>query len=240
MAKYLFLAGDICSENNPLFYKFFDYCSKNWEKTFYVPGNIEFYNKNKNFDELRFEYKYKFDKKYKNVFYLDNDFISLDDEIDVYGTVFWTYPNFASTYEATLYTNDYNNITYFNKERRKIVKWDISYVKKLSKDSYYLLQNHLAKTKRKTIVITHFPPITTDTTSESEYKRPNLLSYLSWKDDTIQNFNLKKVPVWISGHTHLSYNIDKNGCKFVSNQLGCKSEIDNTGINEDGVFQVEI
>ena len=36
MAKYLFLAGDIIQLNHPLFYKFFDYCSANWEKVFYI------------------------------------------------------------------------------------------------------------------------------------------------------------------------------------------------------------
>ena len=46
-AKYLFLAGDICKINHILFYKFFDYCATKWEKTFYVPGNHEFYSNKK-------------------------------------------------------------------------------------------------------------------------------------------------------------------------------------------------
>ena len=51
-AKYLFLAGDICNKNNPLFYKFLDYCSEWWEKVFYTPGNHEFYIRNKNYNQL--------------------------------------------------------------------------------------------------------------------------------------------------------------------------------------------
>jgi hypothetical protein len=43
--KYLFLAGDICNITHPLFYPFLDYCSTNWVKTFYVPGNHEYYIK---------------------------------------------------------------------------------------------------------------------------------------------------------------------------------------------------
>ena len=66
-AKYLFLAGDICDKNNPLFYKFLDYCSEWWEKVFYTPGNHEFYIRNKNYNQLIFEYKFDIEKKYKNI-----------------------------------------------------------------------------------------------------------------------------------------------------------------------------
>ena len=59
-AKYLFLAGDIIQLNHLLFYEFFDYCSVNWEKVFYIPGTHEFYSKRKNYNELNFEYKLKF------------------------------------------------------------------------------------------------------------------------------------------------------------------------------------
>ena len=84
-AKYLFLAGDICNLNHSLFFPFLDYCSKNWEKTFYIPGNHEYHIKKKNYNELQFEYLYKIKSRYKNIFYLDNDFISLDEEnINIY------------------------------------------------------------------------------------------------------------------------------------------------------------
>jgi len=70
MAKYLFLAGDICPLNDLLFFYFLDYCSNNWEKVFYIPGNHEFYSEKKNLNELDFEYNYKIKDKYKNVYYL--------------------------------------------------------------------------------------------------------------------------------------------------------------------------
>ena len=68
-AKYLFLAGDICDKNNPLFYMFLDYCSEWWEKVFYTPGNHEFYVRNKNYNQLLFEYKYEIEGKYKNIYF---------------------------------------------------------------------------------------------------------------------------------------------------------------------------
>ena len=240
-SKYLFLSGDICTLTHPLFYPFFDYCSSQWEKVFYVPGNHEFYVKNKNFNELSFEYKYKLSEKYKNVFYLDNECVPLDNEINIYGTTFWTIPPFTNTTQAKMYINDYNWISYFNKNQRKVVNLDITYVKDLANNSFDLLKAYLDKTDKKTIVMTHFPPLRSGTSNEKyllEKKIANL--YFSWPDNTLDKLNLKNVPLWISGHTHWSYNLNQNGTQFVANQLGNKSEVDYTGLKEDGVYEIEI
>ena len=239
-SKFLFLAGDICPITHPLFYPFFEYCSKNWKKVFYISGPEEFYIKKKNFNELSFEYKYKLNEKFKNVFYLNNECILLNDEIDVYGSTFWTVPNVISTYKAKSYIKDFNNITYFNQKVNKIVEWDINYVEQLAEDSFNLLKNHLEKTKKQTIIMTHFPPITTGVVDLNTKYNDITKSYLSWDDDTIDYLDLKNVPIWISGHTHWSYNIKKNNCKYISNQVGYKSEMCNTGINENGIFEIDI
>ena len=55
----------------------------------------------------------------------------------------------------------------------------------------------------------------------------------------IDNLNLSNVPVWISGHTHWSYKIERNGCTFIGNQLGYKSEVGKTGLKEDGDYEIE-
>jgi predicted phosphohydrolase len=238
-AKYLFLAGDISTITHSFFYPFMDYCSKNWEKVFYTPGNHEFYIKNKNYNELSFEYKHKLNQRYKNVFYLDNEAVKLSDEIDVYGSTFWTKSPFERTYEAKLSINDYNWITYFNQSKRHVVDLDISYVNELSQTSYNKLKQHLSNSIKPTIVMTHFPPIRTGTSDPAylaQKRTANL--YFAWPDETINDFNLTNVPIWISGHTHWSYNIDKNGSRFVANQLGYKSEIGKTGISEDGLFEI--
>ena len=52
LTDYLFLAGDIGKINTPNYEPFFDYCSENWKKVFYVLGNHEFYNSNKDFKTL--------------------------------------------------------------------------------------------------------------------------------------------------------------------------------------------
>ena len=240
-AKYLFLAGDICYQTHPLFYKFLSFCSLNWEKVFYTPGNHEFYIKNKNYNELTIEYKNFLKEKYKNIFYLDNECVSLDDNVDVYGTTFWTNPTFSSTYEAKMYINDYNIIKYFKQGLDRVVDLDINYVRELSYESFDSLQNHLKQTKKQTIVMTHFPPIRTGT-SNPKYsgQNPLLANYFSWNDDTIDKLNIINLPVWISGHTHWSYDFERDGIRFISNQLGYKSEIGDTNVNEDGLYEIEI
>ena len=238
-AKYLFLAGDICNKKSLLFYKFLDYCSEWWDKVFYTPGNHEFYVNNKNYNQLLFEYKYEIEKKYKNIYFLDNEAVKLNDEIDVYGSTFWTKSPFERTYEAKLSINDYNKITYFNQSKRHVVDLDISYVNELSEISYNKLKQHLSSATKPTIVMTHFPPIRTGTSDPiylAQKRRANL--YFAWPDETINDFDLTKVPIWISGHTHWSYDINKNGSRFVGNQLGYKSEIGKTGLNEHGLFEI--
>ena len=238
-SKYLFLAGDICTLIHPLFYPFFDYCSSKWEKVFYTPGNHEFYVKRKNYNELSFEYKQKLSEKYKNVFYLDNEYISLDENTNVYGTTFWTVPPFKSTQDAKMYINDYHWITYFNKNKNKVVDLDINYVKELSNNSVDKLKNYLDETKKDTIVMTHFPPLTTYTSHIKHLREKNIASlYFSWPDETIKKFNLNSVSCWISGHTHWTYDFEKDGSRFIANQLGYKNEVADAGINEAGVYEI--
>lgn len=241
-ANYLFLAGDICNITHPLFYPFLDYCSLNWKKTFYIPGNHEYYIKKKNYNELLFEYKYKIAERYKNVFCLDNNFISLDEEnINIYGSTFWTQPPFASTYEAQMFVNDYNYISYFKQGLNQVVDLDINYVKQLSNEAFTSLQDYLNETDKKTIVMTHFPPNRTGT-SDPRYlaEKRAINSYFAWPDGTLQNFKLDNVLTWISGHTHWSYDFMQDDVRLIGNQLGYKSEVGHTGVNEDGVYEINV
>ena len=238
-SKYLFLAGDICPLNHPLFYKFFGFCSTRWEKVFYVPGNHEFYSERKNYNELDFEYNLKLKEKYKNVYFLNDTFVELNDEINVYGSIFWTFPTYTSTYTAKLDIKDYSYIKYFNKQLNHVTSLDVNFIKELSEKSFVSLKKHLENTKKITIVMTHFPPLREGTCNPIyNNQKEDKTNYFTWNDKIINNFNLKNVPLWISGHTHWSYNIEKNDCVFISNQLGYKYEANNTKFNEDGVYEI--
>jgi len=253
-AKYLFLAGDICKLSHPLFYKFFDYCSSNWEKVFYTPGNHEFYNRKKTYNELDFHYNLKLVERYTNVHYLNNSSTSLNEDIDVYGSTFWTKPPFRSIDEAKYYINDYNNIRYFDPEKRYPKDITIHYMDYLSSESYKGIQEFLNERTKKCIIMTHFPPLSYQTSNPkyniSTISRSNMTndlisSYFRWPDDTIQKLlcseNKSVCPLaWISGHTHWSYDLHRSGVRFISNQLGYRDEIGLTGLNEDGVYNISI
>ena len=241
-ADYLILGGDIGQINHPLFYQFLDYCSTNWKKTFYIPGNHEYYSLKKNMNELEFDYKYCIGERYKNVFYLNNSAIELDDAISIYGTTFWTNPPFSSSYKAQMFINDYNYIKYFKQGLDQVVELDVPKVRELSNDSLKQLQDYLAGENKKTIVVTHFPPTRTGTSHPkylAEKRTANL--YFAWPDDTLEKFNLRNVLVWISGHTHYSYDFTSpKGVRLISNQLGYKSEAGNTRLNEDGLYEINV
>lgn len=240
-SDYLILAGDIGQLEHPLFYPFLDYCSRNWKKTFYIPGNHEYYSFNKSMNELEFEYKYRVEKRYKNVFYLNNSVTELDNDINIYGATFWTNPPFRSKSEAQIYVNDYNYIKYFKQGLDQVVELDVPKVRELSNDSLNELKDYLSRENKKTIVVTHFPPTRTGT-SHPKYLAENRTAnlYFAWPDDTLNKFKLNNVIAWVSGHTHWSYDFEKNGVRLISNQLGYKSEFGVTGINEDGLYEINV
>jgi len=245
ISEYLFLAGDICVETHPLFYKFMDYCSLNWKKVFYIPGSHEFYSKTKNYNQLIFDYNHRLKNRYNNIYFLNNECASLNDEIDVYGSTFWTKPIFNSTYESKLNIDDYNNITYYSQNDRHVVDLNVSYVNKLSQEAYDSLKNHLLNTKKKTIIMTYFPPIREGTINPKYVndKLYRLLNYDSWKDEAINDLidlnREKNSPIWISGHTHFSYDFIKNDIHFISNQLGYRSEISDSNFKKEGLYVLE-
>jgi len=231
-AKYLFLVGDICQLNHPLFFKFFDYCSQQWDKIFYTAGNHEFCFKKKNYHQLNFEYELKLRERYKNVFYLNQKAVPLNDEIDVYGCVFWT-----DSYNNSL--NDYREINKFSEITKQNIPIDYNFIKKLSEEDLKSISNYLNKTTKKTIIMTHYPPVQVGTSNPTYNLSQDLKDYLAW-NNILKELNLNNVPLWLSGHTHWSYDITYNNARLISNQLGYKREIGFTNIIPDGLFEINL
>ena len=235
-AKYLFLAGDICKLNKELFFKFFDYCSPLWEKIFYTPGNTEFYSSKKNYETLDFEYNLKIKEKYKNIFYLNRNFVSLNDDINVYGCVFWTNPN---DYSQLYLNHDYNNIQQFSPNKGHNIQSNHIYINKLSKEDLNSIISYLKNNKKQTIIITHFPP-TQKNTININCKENVFLgddNYVAW-NNILEYLDLYNIPLWISGHTHWSYDIMYNNTRLISNQIGYKNEHGHTGLYQEGIFVI--
>ena len=233
-SKYLFLVGDICQLNHPLFFKFFDYCSPRWEKIFYTPGNHEFYFKKKNYRQLNFEYELKLKDRYKNIYYLNNNSVQLNDEIDVYGSVFWT-----DSYDESI--KDYREIQQFSEITLQNIPITYNFIKKLSKEDFKSISDYLNKSKKKTIIMTHFPPVQEGTINPNNAYQNKIKDYFAW-NNILKELNLNNVPLWLSGNTHWSYDININNInntRLLSNQLGYKEDID-TNIVQSGLFEINL
>lgn len=214
LCDYLILAGDIGKINDLVLLKFLAYCSKNWLKVFYILGNHEFYIENSNFTEINELYKKKL-TVFSNIYFLDNDYVPLNDNINVYGSTLWTL------------TNDDNDYKFVN---RKIVN-DIS---KIETDK---LKLYLEETNKKTIIVTHFPPTQKHTTNPIYDKQDqSTKDYFSHRN-ILYEVKKENILCWISGHTHYSYDIIENDIRCISNQFGYIGE--STNIKETGLFNLE-
>lgn len=242
LAKYLFLAGDIgtISDQHDLKVKnFLSYCSLNWEKTFYVLGNHEFYQTKKfahqkiSFEELELKYE-QICSEFSNVYLLNNSFQFLECGINVYGTTFWT-GNYGCTIGIENELNDYNMIAIKPKNNQKNnILLNEEYINSKSKTQLDELEKYLNNSSNvKTIILTHFPPIRNGSSNPIYSNQPKYLAnYFSW-NNIYSKLNMSNVVGWISGHTHWSYDIVINNTKFISNQMGYKNECMNCETNYD-------
>ena len=232
LTKYLFLAGDIGTikdVKDMRIEKFLSYCSKNWEKTFYVLGNHEYYQEfgKKNiltFEELEEKYK-NICAKFDNIHLLSDSCIEIDKGLNVYGTTLWTC-NFGYPYDLSDVFNDYNNIFIKSSENSKQLL-NKNYIDIKSKNQFNKLKNYLDNlnnSKTKSIILTHFPPIRKGSSNPKYSNQEEYISnYFSFENIYLK-LNHSNIVCWISGHTHYSYDIKQDKINFISNQMGYKIE----------------
>jgi hypothetical protein len=249
LAKYLFLAGDIGtieSNSDNKIKNFLSYCSENWEKTFYVLGNHEFYqlnkipSKKKSIEDLVEQYT-QICLEFPNVYLLNNSFEEIVPGLNVYGSTFWT-GNYGCPYNLSDYLNDYNMIGIKSTNSTTLV--NECYIDNLSKTQFELLDKYLDTINRsdtKTLIMTHFPPIREGSSNPKYSSQPKYLAnYFSW-NNIPDKLDCSNVVGWISGHTHWSYDLIRNNIRFISNQTGYKDEF-STGeskFESDKVFEID-
>jgi len=248
IAPYLFLAGDISRFDHPSFKEFLVYCNKNWEKTFYVFGNHDYWNTNSYVQNIKHTcHRFLEENQLTNIAILDNDFVSLNEDIIVFGSTFWTQSPFTNECDAKMYINDYNMIRF--KHNTDLCPHDLTpdnvnhlYAEDLSAISDILHRNEL--TEKKIIMITHFPPQQTQTSHKRYSLQGKMMkNYFSHPDGTIQKFgHTSNILCWISGHTHNSYDfINSEGVRLISNQMGYVKEAlsGSSGFKENGLYEIE-
>jgi predicted phosphohydrolase len=243
IAPYLILAGDITKVSHNSHIEFFDYCNKNWEKTFYIMGNHDYWNPNSSMQSIKQQIlDINKQNQLTNIVLLDNEVYSLTNDIDIVGSTFWTRSPFMSEYEGKMYINDYNMI-----RALKNVCITPNYVNALYANDKNFISTYLNETiitNKKCIVITHFPPQRTGTSHpQFENTEQIIKNYFTHPDTMLSGFNnLSNVLCWISGHTHFSYDLASlNGVRLISNQAGYTREeaSGETNFKEDGLFEVE-
>lgn len=233
LEDYLILAGDISKIDKANYKPFFDYCSLNWKKVFYVLGNHEYYHSDKTFITLRDDYN-KFFKQYENVILLDNSSYEFSDNLRIVGSVLWSNP------EATLDFNDFIKIKEFKKELDRKMGITLESFKNLHQDCKNYLLGEISKTDKNLLIITHFPPWNVGTTHPKFKNEPNYIkNYFS--SDTLNLVPLNnKIKCWIFGHTHYSTDIiSYKNIRLLANQMGYYDEKD-INMKEDGRFQIEL
>ena len=242
LAKYLFIAGDIGNLSTPItshnIDMFFNHVSKGWEQAFYITGNHEYYHSTKTKSQLDLDYQNLL-KKYPNIHFL-NTFdqplhIKLQDQpVKIIGRTLWSQPidiPFSSISDFNLIHTDTDQPV----SPYEFHQW--------CNDDIDFLTTELTKPKdsyTKTIVMTHFLPLTSMDIPNSKYGN---------KYDKFQYYfgnNLHDIfynaDIWISGHTHESFDLTKtyngNTTRWICNPGGYPSE--NLDTDLDTVFHIEL
>ena len=168
---------------------------------------------------------------YKNIYYLDNEYVDLDG-VRFIGSILWSNPDYVKN------RCDFNEIRQMNKNGR-LVNLNLTTFKNMHKDCKTYIKQALKeyKGKNKVVLITHFPP-RVEKTHHPKYDGSPYERYFA-NDFDEMGIDTENVGVWISGHTHYSYDFTVDGCRYLSNQVGCPDEKGETGV-KDCVFEFDL
>jgi predicted phosphohydrolase len=225
-ADILFLAGDIGKINTTCYKDFFDYVSETWDQCFIVLGNHEYYHSSKTKETLDEEYN-DFFSKYKNITLLNNSITEFNN-YKIIGSTYWS---------KTSWINNLNDFVNIKDKNNKGWREGISLTKihNFHDTDEQFLKKEIVSDKP-IIVITHFPP-TRNKTSHDKYQ--NQEQYLKEYFANEFDFSLiKQKCIWICGHTHHCFDINKENVRIIGNQFGYKEELPLVGFNIDGIFEI--
>ena len=217
LSKNLVLAGDIGNPFKDNYKEFLIKCSNEYENTFVIPGNHEYWGSNmdKTDDKMN-----EMIRKFNNVHSLKNAIIETEN-ITFVGCTLWS----RILKEPVHRKGDEHNIKINNKN----VNWhDLNRVH--SYDLHWLtnmLQNH---TIRPIVVVTHHIP-----TYKLLHPKYNVDQYKDNLDRYYTDLeHLIKPPIvaWICGHSHCTMNMELNGVHLYLNAIGYPNEKEATYLRD--------
>ena len=207
---YLILAGDITyiEKKND---KFFKWCSKNFKKTFWLPGNHEFYGKT----DLQEYQGFVNEEIHDNVFIVNNTSIQLEKNVRMVFSTLWSEINPSEFLSVQNGITDYKRIS-FNGKPLQIVD-----INTISQNQTEFLKKEILnkKDKEKLIVVSHHVP--SYSFMNPKYLNSSVNSAFA-QERTSYDYNLSNVNYWIYGNSHYNVNdhIKIEDTVFRTNQLG--------------------
>ena len=206
IGNILLLAGDIV----PLavinkYDDFFSYISDNFESTYWIPGNHEYY-----YSDLADRHG-TFHEKIKNNIHLLNNTVIKTEKTDLIFTTLWSKISTSNSLQIQNSMSDFHVINY------KGNKLSPEQYNKLHDENIDFINKALLVESKKSIVVSHHVP--TFYNYPKEYKNDALNEAFA-----VELFDLieKSGPdYWIYGHTHNNIDEFKIGkTKLLTNQLG--------------------
>lgn len=224
-ADILILAGDIIlfkSLDKPN--KFLDWCSANFEMTYWIPGNHEYY-----YFDLADVKTPLYEKIRENVILLDNKTIT-SENIELVFCTLWSHIPLDYEYIVQKNVNDFHVIM----ENGKPIT--AKKFNAMHQSGLHFLQTSLAKsTDKQRIVVTHHVP--TLMNYPEQYKSSNINSAFAVElFNTIESSN---VSYWIYGHHHCNISAFKIGnTTLLTNQLGYVQHNEHKTFNHSALIEI--
>jgi len=185
--------------------EFLNYLADNFEKTYWIPGNHEYYmvqntqplSMSKLLDRL-----FTIEKKIHNLYILNQSSVIIGD-ICISGCTLWSKAT-VNIPKFIVRIHGMNNEIYDNK-----FKNDLNYINKMI--------DYCNTNKLKLIVVTHYCP-TYKIVDQNRKKDKYISLYVTELDNLLYK---QKVNTWFCGHIHRNFNIiTEGGTKVIGNQKG--------------------
>ncbi|MDR6846811.1 metallophosphoesterase [Flavobacterium granuli] len=221
----LILAGDIVLfKEMHQHQKFFDYVSKHFKHTFWIPGNHEYYNSDISKRSGSFEEQIR-----DNVTLLNNTVKTIDGVRFVFSTL-WSH---ISPDKQFIIQQSLSDFRVIRKDEKRLTVDDYN---QIHAESRLFLEEALKnKTDIPTVAITHHPP----TFVNYPEKYANSTINEAFGTEMFNFIEESEIDYWIYGHHHCNisdFTVGKT--KLVTNQLGYIKYNENENFRRDAVFSI--
>lgn len=214
----LVLAGDICIATHVVRYDyFFKDISNRFLKILYIAGNHEFYGGSIKMTPIKLKDAIK---KYKNIKYLDNSKVEIDNVVFI-GSTLWTDFNDNDPlcmFDAKHGMNDFRKIRIGPDSepwRRKFSPQEAYVIHKTSVKYIFDILKNKNKNK-KYVIITHMAP--SELSISEEFKSDSLNG--AYASDLSEEILDTSPDLMIHGHTHRSFDYMLGDTRIVCNPFG--------------------